>query len=120
MSSPRSLTSNGFVKPNATILLAIWRICLAEWVLGLRELGLICLKDSACAATWLFFDSERGAQLAFGGALIEAPNSAASTRLRLCLFIVRSPVCRLSGGRQYCRDDRNVAHKKFSKLLLIK
>ena len=39
---PRSsVTSNGWVKPNATMLFAIWWICLPGWVLQLRGLSLI-------------------------------------------------------------------------------
>jgi hypothetical protein len=45
MSSPSSPTSTGVVNPNAMMLSAIWRICLAECVLALCGFGLIPLIE---------------------------------------------------------------------------
>jgi hypothetical protein len=64
MSSPSSLTSSGFVKPKAAMLLAIWRICLLECVLELRGLGLIWLIDIACIVMLFSLNRARGGCLA--------------------------------------------------------
>src|SRR5258707_14421857 len=62
MSSPSSLTSNGFLKPKATMLFAIWRICLAECVLELCELGLTRLIDNDCTLLLFSLIPRPGAQ----------------------------------------------------------
>src|SRR5579862_5034524 len=55
MTPPSRSIRIGLVKPNVRILSAIWRICLAEWVRGLRAYGFSAERGTS----WTFASSRK-------------------------------------------------------------